>query len=77
MSGNHNQNIQRALEIVDAALESGASAIKLQTYTPDSLTLNLGVVILKLKINQVYGEEKIYMIYIKKLIRLGIGIKRF
>lgn len=41
MSGNHNQNIQRALEIVDAASESGASAIKLQTYTPDSLTLNL------------------------------------
>jgi N-acetylneuraminate synthase len=41
MSGNHNQSLSRALEIVDAAAQSGAHAIKLQTYTPDTMTLDL------------------------------------
>ena len=40
MSGNHNQDIKRALAIVKAASESGASAIKLQTYTADTITLD-------------------------------------
>lgn len=39
MSGNHNQSLERALEIVDAAARAGAHALKLQTYTADSMTL--------------------------------------
>jgi pseudaminic acid synthase len=41
MSGNHNQSLERALEIVDAAAKAGAHALKIQTYTPDTMTLDL------------------------------------
>ncbi|WP_420993399.1 pseudaminic acid synthase [Cupriavidus sp. 30B13] len=41
MSGNHNQSLDRALEIVDAAAASGAHALKIQTYTADTMTLDI------------------------------------
>ena len=41
MSGNHNQSLERALEIVDAAAQSGAHALKIQTYTADTITIDI------------------------------------
>jgi N-acetylneuraminate synthase len=41
MSGNHNQSLERALQIVDAAARAGAHALKIQTYTADTMTLDV------------------------------------
>lgn len=41
MSGNHNQSLERALQLVEIAAQSGVDAVKLQTYTPDTITLDV------------------------------------
>ena len=56
MSGNHNQSLERALNIIDAAADSGASAIKIQTYTADTLTIK-GVFKITEKSSLWYGKD--------------------
>jgi N-acetylneuraminate synthase len=41
MSGNHNHSLERALEIVEAAAKAGAQGLKIQTYTADTMTLDI------------------------------------
>lgn len=41
LSGNHNGSLSRALELIDAAADAGADAVKLQTFTPEAMTLDV------------------------------------
>ena len=61
MSGNHNQSLERALEIVDLAAHCGAHAIKLQTYTPDTMTLKDSFTIVDQK--SIWKGRKLYELY--------------
>ena len=66
MSGNHNQSINNALKLVRAAAKSGVDCLKLQTYTPDTLTLNVnkkGFIIKDKK--SLWKGKKLYSLYKK------------
>ncbi len=63
MSGNHNQSLDRALAIVDAAAATGAHALKLQTYTADTITMRGALTIQDP--NSLWSGQELYDLYSK------------
>lgn len=64
MSGNHNQSLERALEIVEAAARAGAHALKIQTYTADTMTLNIENPEFQIKDeNSLWDGQNLYQLY--------------
>ncbi|UQU68754.1 pseudaminic acid synthase [Couchioplanes caeruleus] len=64
MSGNHNGSLDRALALVDAAAGAGAHAIKIQTYTADTMTVDVKHP--RFQISQgheLWGDEYLYQLY--------------
>ncbi|MFS0674453.1 pseudaminic acid synthase [Ornithinibacillus sp. 179-J 7C1 HS] len=64
ISGNHNQSIDRAIQIVEEAAKAGAHAIKLQTYTPDTMTLDLNEKDFKISDEaSIWDNKSLYNLY--------------
>lgn len=64
MSGNHNQSLERAFELVDAAADAGAHALKIQTYTADTMTLDLKEGEFSIRDpNSLWKEKSLYELY--------------
>ena len=62
MSANHNQDLDQAKRIVETAKSVGADAVKLQTYTPDSLTIDCDTDLFRIK-GTVWKGRKLYDLY--------------
>ncbi|MGE3261184.1 MAG: pseudaminic acid synthase [Bacteriovoracia bacterium] len=66
MSGNHNHSIERAFEIIEAAAKTGVDAIKIQTYTADTITLDSDAEDFQVKDkNSLWSGERLYDLYKK------------
>jgi pseudaminic acid synthase len=65
LSANHNQDLDLALKTIAAAKEAGADAVKLQTYTPDSLTIDCREPCFMTKENGLWSGQTLYSLYEK------------
>ena len=63
ISGNHNQNYETAVELIKTICEAGADAIKLQTYTPDTLTINSDKKWFQVEVNKAWKGKNLYDLY--------------
>ncbi|MBH41276.1 MAG: pseudaminic acid synthase [Candidatus Magasanikbacteria bacterium] len=63
MSGNHNHDFERAKKMIDAAVEAGVDAVKLQTYTPDTMTINCDKSDFLVGVNDVWKGKTLYELY--------------
>ncbi|MFI5494493.1 pseudaminic acid synthase [Actinoplanes sp. NPDC051859] len=66
MSGNHNGSLDRALALVDAAADAGAHAIKIQTYTADTMTVDVRQPRFRISEgHELWGDEYLYDLYLR------------
>ncbi|MCR4650618.1 MAG: pseudaminic acid synthase [Lachnospiraceae bacterium] len=63
MSGNHNGDINRAFALIEAAAEAGADAVKIQTYTADTITLNCDKEDFQIKYGTIWDGVTLYQLY--------------
>lgn len=63
ISGNHNQDYNRAVEIIHAAAQAGADAVKLQTYTADSITIDCDDECFQLNSGSIWDGQTMYQLY--------------
>ncbi|MCY9069667.1 pseudaminic acid synthase [Bacillus inaquosorum] len=64
MSGNHNQSLERAFNIIEEAVKAGAHALKIQTYTADTMTLNMNTKDFKIEDeNSLWSGRTLYTLY--------------
>ena len=87
MSANHNQSFEQAVRIIEAAKEAGADAIKIQTYTPDTITLDCDNPYFQVKgtlwdgrtLHDLYGEAYTPWDWQPKLMEIarGVGLDLF
>lgn len=88
LSANHNQDFDQAVKIIEAAKEAGADAVKLQTYTPDTLTIDCdneyfrigkGTIWVGRNLHSLYGEAYTPWEWQPKLkeIANGLGLDLF
>lgn len=63
MSGNHHQSLDQAKKMIDVAVSAGVDAIKFQTYTPDTITLNSDKEYFQVKVNDAWKGRTLYSLY--------------
>jgi N-acetylneuraminate synthase len=63
LSANHNNDLQRALDLIDAAAAAGADAVKLQLYTPDSLTIDSDMPAFRIGGGTLWDGRTLYDLY--------------
>ena len=63
MSANHDQNFNEAVKIIEAAKETGADAVKLQTYTPDTLTIDCDREYFQINKGSLWEGRNLYHLY--------------
>jgi len=63
MSANHGRDIRKAYKIIDEAAKAGVDAIKLQTYTPDTITIDSDKEYFQVKVNDAWKGQTLYSLY--------------
>ena len=65
MSANHNHDFNKALKLIDVAAEAGVDAIKLQTYTADTMTIDCDKEYFQVNVNKAWKGQSLYSLYQK------------